>query len=140
VIAFQAGATDTAHIVIVASTTCTAGSSLDYVRDAAAPGGLARAATGARNAPQPLSRPTRAGRAGDLLQGNPFATFYGATKSAAPPIVDALNALQYDVVNRATTTSTSASISCAVPPRRPRIATSRRTSKTQEARRCSRRR
>jgi 2',3'-cyclic-nucleotide 2'-phosphodiesterase (5'-nucleotidase family) len=37
--------------------------------------------------------------AGDLLQGNPFATYYGRIDQRQPnPMVDALNALQYDVV------------------------------------------
>ena len=91
-------APDTTHIVIVA-TTDVHGRALgwDYVRDAEAPGGLSRAAT--------ILETLRAqypGRlvlvdAGDLLQGNPFATFFGRQDQRQPqPIVDALNALQYD--------------------------------------------
>src|SRR5712691_10692 len=91
---------DTAHIVIVA-TTDIHGRVLgwDYVRDAAAPGGLSRAATALETL-----RSRYRGRlvlvdAGDLLQGNPFATFYARYDKRQPePLVDALNALQYDVV------------------------------------------
>src|SRR6266704_3106592 len=91
---------DTTHLLIVA-TTDVHGRALgwDYVRDAEAPGGLSRAAT--------ILETLRAqypGRlvlvdAGDLLQGNPFATFFGRYDKRQPqPIVDAMNALQYDVV------------------------------------------
>jgi 2',3'-cyclic-nucleotide 2'-phosphodiesterase/3'-nucleotidase/5'-nucleotidase len=93
-------APDTTHLVIVA-TTDVHGRMLgwDYVRDAAAPGGLSRAATILETL-----RTQYPGRlvlvdAGDLLQGNPFATFFGRQDQRAPqPIVDALNALQYDAV------------------------------------------
>ncbi len=89
---------DTTHLVIVA-TTDVHGRALgwDYVRDAEAPGGLSRAAT--------ILETLRAqypGRlvlvdAGDLLQGNPFATFFARQDQRQPqPLVDALNALQYD--------------------------------------------
>lgn len=93
-----AQAPDTTHLVIVA-TTDVHGRALgwDYVRDVEAPGGLSRAAT--------ILETLRArypGRVvlvdvGDLLQGNPFATFFGREDQRQPqPIVDALNALQYD--------------------------------------------
>src|SRR4026209_1238524 len=93
-------APDSAHVVIVA-TTDVHGRVLgwDFVRDAVPPGGLSRVAT---------ALGTRMGRypgivvlvdAGDLLQGNPFATYFGRYDSRQPqPIVDALNTLQYDVV------------------------------------------
>src|SRR5437667_7596019 len=91
---------DTAHIVIVA-TTDIHGRVLgwDYVRDAAAPGGLSRAATALETL-----RSRYPGRlvlvdAGDLLQGNPFATFFARYDKRQPqPLVDAMNALRYDVV------------------------------------------
>src|SRR5882672_3777158 len=91
-------APDTTHLVIVA-TTDVHGRVLgwDYVRDAAAPGGLSRAATILEGL-----RARYPGRvvlvdAGDLLQGNPFATFFARQDQRQPqPIVDALNALQYD--------------------------------------------
>src|SRR5438876_1083141 len=91
---------DTAHVVLVA-TTDVHGRVLgwDYVRDAATAGGLSRAATAVE-----MLRARYPGKlvlvdAGDLLQGNPFATYFGRYDKRQPqPIVDALNALQYDVV------------------------------------------
>jgi 2',3'-cyclic-nucleotide 2'-phosphodiesterase (5'-nucleotidase family) len=91
---------DTAHLVIVA-TTDIHGRALgwDYVRDAAAPGGLTRAATILENLRAQYAGNVVLVDAGDLLQGNPFATFYARYDKRQPqPIVDALNALQYDVV------------------------------------------
>src|SRR2546426_6143783 len=91
---------DTAHIVIVA-TTDIHGRVLgwDYVRDAAAPGGLSRAATALETLRARYPGNLVLFDAGDLLQGNPFATFFGHYDKRQPqPIVDALNALQYDAV------------------------------------------
>jgi 2',3'-cyclic-nucleotide 2'-phosphodiesterase (5'-nucleotidase family) len=94
-----AQATDTTHIVIVA-TTDVHGRVLgwDYVRDAEAPGGLSRAATIIETLRAQYPGRVVLVDAGDLLQGNPFATFFGRQDSrTSHPIVDALNALQYDV-------------------------------------------
>lgn len=91
---------DTAHVVIVA-TTDVHGRVLgwDYVRDQAAPGGLARAATALETLRARYPGMVVLVDAGDLLQGNPFARYYGRVDQRQPnPIVDALNALQYDVV------------------------------------------
>src|SRR5213078_3910045 len=91
---------DTAHVVIVA-TTDVHGRVLgwDYVRDAPAPGGLSRAATILENLRTQYPGIVVLVDAGDLLQGNPLATFYGRFDKRQPqPIVDAMNALQYDVV------------------------------------------
>src|SRR3990172_1841790 len=98
--AFQipAQAPDTTHLVIVA-TTDVHGRALgwDYVRDAEAPGGLSRAATILETLRAQYPGRVVLVDAGDLLQGNPFATFFGRHDSRPPhPIVDALNALQYD--------------------------------------------
>src|SRR5437867_4742291 len=98
--AARSPAPDTAHIVIVA-TTDIHGRVLgwDYVRDAATPGGLSRAATALETLRARYPSNLIPVGAGDLLQGNPFATFYGRFDKRQPqPIVDALNALQYDVV------------------------------------------
>src|SRR5467141_2217242 len=91
---------DTAHIVIVATTDVHGRVfGWDYVRDAAAPGGLSRAATALETLRSRYPGQLVLVGAGDLLQGNPFATFYGRYDKRQPhPIVDALNALQYDVV------------------------------------------
>src|SRR2546423_3392872 len=91
---------DTAHIVVV-STTDIHGRVLgwDYVRDAPAPGGLSRTATILENLRTQYPGTVVLVDAGDLLQGNPLATFYGRFDKRQPqPIVDAMNALQYDVV------------------------------------------
>src|SRR5437773_2774938 len=91
---------DTAHIVIVA-TTDVHGRVLgwDYVKDAAAPGGLSRAATALETLRARYPTNLVFVDAGDLLQGNPFAVYYGRYDKRQPqPIVDALNVLQYDAV------------------------------------------
>src|SRR5256885_6142028 len=90
---------DTAHVVIVA-TTDVHGRVLgwDHVRDAATPGGLSRAATALETLRARYPANLVLVDAGDVLQGNPFAAFYGRYDKRQPqPIVDALNALQYDV-------------------------------------------
>lgn len=91
-------APDTVQLVI-AATTDVHGRVLgwDYVRDTVAPGGLSRAATvlDALRAQHPDH--VILVDAGDLLQGNPFATYFAKTDPRRPhPIVDALNALGYD--------------------------------------------
>ncbi len=93
-------AADTAHVVIVA-TTDIHGRALgwDYVRDAAAPGGLSRLATALETLRARYPGILVLVDAGDLLQGNPFAAFFARYDKRQPqPIVDALNALQYDAV------------------------------------------
>jgi 2',3'-cyclic-nucleotide 2'-phosphodiesterase/3'-nucleotidase/5'-nucleotidase len=89
---------DTIHLVIVATTDVHGRvRGWDYVRDVETQGGLSRVGTILETL-----RTQYPGRlvlvdAGDLLQGNPFATFFGKQDQRSPqPIVDALNALQYD--------------------------------------------
>ncbi|HEV2670615.1 MAG TPA: metallophosphoesterase, partial [Gemmatimonadales bacterium] len=91
---------DTAHIVIVATTDIHGRvMGWDYVQDAAAPGGLSRAATALETLRARYPNNLVLVDAGDLLQGNPFAAYFGRYDKRQPqPIVDALNALQYDVV------------------------------------------
>src|SRR5213593_986020 len=89
---------DTAHVVIVA-TADVHGRVLgwDYVRDAEAPGGLSRAATMLETLRAQYPGAVVLLDAGDLLEGNPFAAFFASQDHRQPhPIVDALNALQYD--------------------------------------------
>jgi 2',3'-cyclic-nucleotide 2'-phosphodiesterase / 3'-nucleotidase / 5'-nucleotidase len=100
-IALQAAVVpDTAHVVIVATTDVHGRVfGWDYVRDAAAPGGLSRAATALETLRARYPGQVVLVDAGDLLQGNPFATFFGHYDKRQPqPIVDAMNALQYDVI------------------------------------------
>src|SRR5438552_18243777 len=100
-LALQAvAAPDTAHIVIVATTDIHGRvMGWDYVRDAAAPGGLSRAATALETLRARYPGNLLLFDARDRLQGNPVATFFGRSDKRQPqPIVDALNALQYDAV------------------------------------------
>ena len=90
---------DTAHVVIVA-TTDVHGRVLgwDYVRDAAAPGGLSRAATVIETLRAQYPDQVVLVDAGDLIEGNLFAGYFAERDSQRPhPVVDALNAMQYDV-------------------------------------------
>ncbi|HVH68659.1 MAG TPA: 5'-nucleotidase C-terminal domain-containing protein [Gemmatimonadales bacterium] len=91
-------ASDTAHVVIVA-TTDVHGRVLgwDYVRDAPAPGGLARAATALDSLRARYPDQIVLVDAGDLIEGNLFAAYFAERDSQRPhPVVDALNAMQYD--------------------------------------------
>ncbi|MGH7548794.1 MAG: 5'-nucleotidase C-terminal domain-containing protein [Gemmatimonadales bacterium] len=91
-------ASDTAHLLIVA-TTDVHGRVLgwDYVRDAVAPGGLARAATILETLRAQYPDQVVLLDAGDLIQGNLFAAYFAAQDLQRPhPVVDALNAMQYD--------------------------------------------
>ncbi|HEY6059485.1 MAG TPA: 5'-nucleotidase C-terminal domain-containing protein [Gemmatimonadales bacterium] len=90
---------DTAHVVIVA-TTDVHGRVLgwDYVRDRASRGGLSRAAAILTTLRAQYPGEVLLVDAGDLLEGNPFAKYFGRVERRRPdPVVDALNALQYDV-------------------------------------------
>jgi len=89
---------DTAHIVIVA-TTDVHGRALgwDYVHDREAPGGLSRAAAILATLRAQYPDQVILVDAGDLLEGNAFASYFGRVERRRPdPLVDALNALQYD--------------------------------------------
>src|SRR5574341_788203 len=90
---------DTTHLVIVA-TTDVHGRALgwDYVHDAPAPGGLSRAATLLETLRAQFPDRVLLLDAGDLLQGTPFATYFSKVSTVRPhPLVDAFNALGYDV-------------------------------------------
>src|SRR6266550_3810773 len=72
---------DTAHVVIVAT-----------------PGGLSRAATVVETLRAQYPDQVVLVDAGDLIEGNLFAGYYAERDSQRPhPVVDALNAMQYDV-------------------------------------------
>src|SRR2546427_197733 len=92
-------ASDTAHVVIVATTDVhrrVVG--WDYVRDAAAPGGLSRAATVVETLRAQYPDQVVLVDVGDLIEGNLFAGYFADRDSQRPhPVVDALNAMQYDV-------------------------------------------
>src|SRR5213594_1867773 len=90
---------DTAHVVIVA-TTDVHGRVLgwDYVRDVAGSGGLSRAATVIETLRAQYPEQVVLVDAGDLIEGNLFAGYFAERDSQRPhPVVDAFNALRYDV-------------------------------------------
>ena len=89
---------DTTHLVIVATTDVHGRvRGWDYVHDVETPGGLTRAGTILETLRTQYPGRVVLVDAGDLLQGNPFATFFGKQDQRQPqPIVDAMNALQYD--------------------------------------------
>jgi len=89
---------DTTHLVIVATTDVHGRvRGWDYVRDAEAPGGLSRAATIVETLRARFPDRVVLLDAGDLLQGNPFATYFAREDARRPhPIVDVLNAMGYD--------------------------------------------
>ena len=94
----SAASSDSAHVVLVA-TTDVHGRVLawDYVRDRVAPGGLSRASAILATLRAQYPDQVVVVDAGDLLQGNPFAAYFGRVEQRRPnPIVDALNALHYD--------------------------------------------
>ena len=93
-----AAAPDTVRLVIVATTDVHGRvRGWDYVRDAEAPGGLSRAATIVETLRARFPDGVVLLDAGDLLQGNPFAAYFGREDARRPhPIVDVLNALGYD--------------------------------------------
>lgn len=92
-------AQDTVQVVVVATTDVHGRVyHWDYLRDTVATWGLTRAATAIDSL-----RTAYPGRvivldAGDLIQGSPFATYFARENPVAPhPVIDALNALRYDV-------------------------------------------
>jgi 2',3'-cyclic-nucleotide 2'-phosphodiesterase / 3'-nucleotidase / 5'-nucleotidase len=89
---------DTAHIVIVATTDVHGRArGWDYVRDQQFPGGLSRAATLLETLRARYPDAVVLVDAGDLIEGNPFAAFFARQDRRHPhPLIDALNALQYD--------------------------------------------
>jgi 2',3'-cyclic-nucleotide 2'-phosphodiesterase (5'-nucleotidase family) len=95
---------DTAHLVIVA-TTDLHGRVLGYddVRDAEAPGGLSRAATIISTLRAQYPGQVVLVDAGDLIEGNLFATYFGRVAPTRPhPIIDALGGLDYDAATPGT--------------------------------------
>src|SRR5437773_7616811 len=91
-------APDTAHVVIVATTDVHGRiRGWDYTKDEEAPGGLARVATLLETLRARYPDAVVLVDAGDLLQGNPFATYFARQDRRHPhPLIDALNGLQYD--------------------------------------------
>jgi 2',3'-cyclic-nucleotide 2'-phosphodiesterase/3'-nucleotidase len=94
----SAQAPDSVHLVVVA-TTDVHGRVFhwDYVRDGEAPFGLTRAATVVDSLRDLYPGRVIVVDAGDLIQGNPFATYFAEEQAVDPhPVVDALNAVGFD--------------------------------------------
>ena len=92
-------AQDTAHVVI-AATTDVHGRAYhwNYVTDSEAPWGLTRVATVIDSLRATYPGQVVVVDVGDLIQGNPFASYYAQERAGEPHrVVDALNAVQYDV-------------------------------------------
>ncbi len=92
-------AQDTARVVIVATTDVHGRvTHWDYENDREAPWGLTRAATVVDSLRRRYPGQVVLVDAGDLIQGNPFAAYFGTVQPVQPhPVIDALNALAYDV-------------------------------------------
>jgi 2',3'-cyclic-nucleotide 2'-phosphodiesterase / 3'-nucleotidase / 5'-nucleotidase len=89
---------DTAHVVLVATTDLHGhATDWDYVADRPYPGGVARVAAVADSLRARYPGQVVLVDAGDLLQGDPFATYYARVAPVRPhPIIEALNLAGYD--------------------------------------------
>ena len=89
---------DTAHVVLVATTDVHGhATDWDYVQDRPFAGGIARVATVVDSLRARYPGQVVVVDAGDLLQGDPFATYFARVKPVEPhPIIEALNLAGYD--------------------------------------------
>jgi len=92
-------AQDTAHLVLVATTDVHGhATDWDYVNGRPFPGGLARVATIVDSLRARYPGQVVVADAGDLIQGDPFATYFGRVAPRDPnPIIEAMNVTGYDV-------------------------------------------
>ena len=95
-----AQAPDSAHVVLVATTDVHGrATAWDYLADREAPGGLTRVATVVDSLRRRYPGQVVVLDAGDLLQGNPFASYAARPdRDGSNPIIDAMNLVGYDVV------------------------------------------
>ena len=91
-------AQDTAHVVVVATTDLHGhATAWDYVHDRPAPWGLVRAATVVDSLRAAYPGAVVLVDAGDLIQGNPFATYFATVRPRlVNPTIDAMNAMRFD--------------------------------------------
>ncbi len=91
-------APDTAHVILVATTDIHGHVvDWDYLRNQPFPGGLARVATVVDSLRNRYPDEVVLVDAGDLIQGDPFATYYSSVAPRDPhPVLDAMNAVGYD--------------------------------------------
>jgi 2',3'-cyclic-nucleotide 2'-phosphodiesterase (5'-nucleotidase family) len=98
-VALRAAApTDTAHVVLVATTDVHGrATAWDYTTDSPFPGGLVRAATIVDSLRARYPGQVVVVDAGDLIQGDPFAAYFAQTAPRDPhPVVEAMNLIGYD--------------------------------------------
>ena len=90
---------DTAHVVLVATTDIHGhATDWDYVNRQSFPGGLARVATVVDSLKSLYPGQVIVADAGDLLQGDAFATYFGRVSQRDPhPLIEAMNLTGYDV-------------------------------------------
>ncbi len=91
---------DTAHVVLVATTDLHGHmTGRDYVADRPAPNGVARVARVVDSLRARYPGQVVLVDAGDLLQGDPFATYFARVAAREPhPIIEAMNLTGYDAV------------------------------------------
>src|SRR5215207_2345454 len=89
---------DTAHVVVVATTDVHGrATDWDYVSDRPFAGGLARVATVVDSLRMAYPGQVVVVDAGDMLQGDAFATYFARVKPSVPhPIIEAMNLAGYD--------------------------------------------
>jgi 2',3'-cyclic-nucleotide 2'-phosphodiesterase/3'-nucleotidase len=89
---------DTVRVILVASTDLHGYvTDWDYLQNTAWPGGLARAATVVDSLRQKYPGQVVVVDAGDALQGNPFAAYFGREARRDPhPVIEAMNLMGYD--------------------------------------------
>jgi 2',3'-cyclic-nucleotide 2'-phosphodiesterase / 3'-nucleotidase / 5'-nucleotidase len=90
---------DTAHVVLVATTDIHGHvTDWNYAKERAYPGGLTRVATVVDSLKARYPGQVVVLDAGDLLQGDPFATYFARVKPHDPhPVIEAMNLVGYDV-------------------------------------------
>ncbi|MGE0352673.1 MAG: 5'-nucleotidase C-terminal domain-containing protein [Gemmatimonadales bacterium] len=94
----QSPASDTTHLVIVATTDVHGyATAWDYYADAPFAGGLVRATTAVDSLRRLYPGRVVLVDAGDLIQGNPFDTYFARVAPRHPhPVLDAMGAMAYD--------------------------------------------
>lgn len=96
--AVAAAPADTIHLVLVATTDVHGhATEWDYVGDRPFPGGLVRAATVIDSLRRRYPGRVVVVDAGDVIEGDPFADYYGRVAPREPnPVVEAMNLIGYD--------------------------------------------
>ncbi len=89
---------DSAHVVVVATTDVHGhATGWDYLTNRPFPGGLSRAAAAVDSLRALYPGQVLLVDAGDLIQGDPFATYFALVKPRDPhPVIDAMNLMAYD--------------------------------------------